>query len=189
MKKIIILFLYFSAFGIYRVCAQEVAVKTNLLYDATTTMNLGIEIGLSHHTTIELSGNYNPWSFADNKKMKHWLVQPEFRYWTCEKFRRHFFGLHAIGGEFNAGGINLPFGNGSLRDHRYIGYLYGTGLSYGYHLMLGGRWGLEFTVGAGYARIHYREYALQNCTPRLNMTDKNYFGITKAGLTLVFMIK
>ena len=26
--------------------AQKVAVKTNLLYDATTTMNLGLEIGL-----------------------------------------------------------------------------------------------------------------------------------------------
>lgn len=27
--------------------AQNVAVKTNLLYDATTTFNLGAEIGLS----------------------------------------------------------------------------------------------------------------------------------------------
>ena len=27
--------------------AQKVAVKTNLLYDATTTMNLGLEIGLN----------------------------------------------------------------------------------------------------------------------------------------------
>lgn len=29
--------------------AQKVAVKTNLLYDATTTMNLGLEIGLARN--------------------------------------------------------------------------------------------------------------------------------------------
>lgn len=189
MKKLIILLLYCSAFGIIRSYAQDVAVKTNLLYDATTTLNLGVEIGLSHHTTLDVSGNYNPWEFEGNKKIKHWLIQPEFRYWTCEKFRRHFFGVHALGGEFNAGGIDLPFGNGDFRNHRYIGYLYGAGLSYGYHLMLGGRWGLEFNIGAGYANVHYKQYALENCTPRLKVADKNYWGITKAGLTLVFIIK
>ena len=40
--------------------AQKVAVKTNLLYDATTTMNLGLEIGLGKKWSLDLSGNYNP---------------------------------------------------------------------------------------------------------------------------------
>ena len=43
--------------------AQKVAVKTNLLYDATTTMNLGLEIGLGKKWSLDLSGNYNPWKF------------------------------------------------------------------------------------------------------------------------------
>lgn len=42
--------------------AQKVAVKTNLLYDATTTMNLGLEIGLGKKWSLDLSGNYNPGS-------------------------------------------------------------------------------------------------------------------------------
>lgn len=188
MKKIILL-LCCIVFGIHGVQAQRVAVKTNVLYDATTTFNLGLEVGLSHHTTLDISGNYNPWTFEGNTKLKHWLVQPEFRYWTCEKFRKHFFGAHLLGGEFNAGGINLPFGSGNIKDHRYLGSMYGAGVSYGYHWMLGGRWGIEATIGAGYARIHYREYALPPCSPRLSEGNKNYWGITKLGVTLIFMIK
>lgn len=70
--------------------AQKTAVKTNLLYDATTTMNLGVEFGLSPKWTLDVSGNYNPWTFSKNKKWKHWLVQPEARYWFCNKMMGSF---------------------------------------------------------------------------------------------------
>ena len=46
-------------------------VKTNTLYWLTTTINIGAEIGLGKNTTIDLLGTYNPWSFGDNKKIKH----------------------------------------------------------------------------------------------------------------------
>ena len=52
--------------------AQKVAVKTNLLYDATTTMNLGLEIGLGKKWSLDLSGNYNPWKFDDETRLRHW---------------------------------------------------------------------------------------------------------------------
>lgn len=189
MKKIILLLLCFIFGTLWKTQAQDIAVKTNVLYDATTTMNLGVEFRTGHHTSLDISGNYNPWVFNGNKKLKHWLVQPEFRYWTCEPFRKQFFGVHLHGGSFNAGGINLPFGGGDMKDHRYVGYLYGGGVSYGYHWILGGRWGLEATIGAGYARVHYKEYGVSPCSPRTNMADKSYWGITKAGITLVFLIK
>ncbi len=53
------------------------AIKTNLLYDATTAFNLGGEFNLGRRTTLEIPLNYNPWTFSDNKKWKHFLVQPE----------------------------------------------------------------------------------------------------------------
>ena len=77
--------------------AQKAAVKTNLLYDATTTLNLGVEVGIAHRWTIDLSGNLNPWTFSDNTKWKHWLIQPEARYWLCERFNGHFLGAHVLG--------------------------------------------------------------------------------------------
>ena len=78
------------------VCAQDIAVKTNLLYWATSTPNIGFEFGLGKRTTLDLVGGYNPWTLNkdDNKKIKHWMVMPEFRYWLCERFNGHFFGIH-----------------------------------------------------------------------------------------------
>ena len=74
--------------------AQKVVLKTNLLYDATTTPNLGLEARLSEHWTTGLNFALNPWTFSNNKKLKHLLVSPQARYWTCETFTGHFFGAN-----------------------------------------------------------------------------------------------
>ena len=121
--------------------AQNVAVKTNLLYDVTTTVNLGAEVGLSPKWTLDISANVNPWTFGENKKWKHWLVQPELRYWLCERFNGHFVGAHLLGGVYNLSNIDLDFklfgtDFGQLKGHRFEGWMAGVGLAYGYHWML-----------------------------------------------------
>ena len=88
--------------------AQNVAVKTNLLYDATLTVNAGIEFGLAPRWTLDVSGNYNSWNIK-NRKWKHWLAQPEFRYWFCDRFAGHFLGFHALGGQYNVANIDFDF--------------------------------------------------------------------------------
>ena len=103
--------------------AQKVAVKTNLLYDATTTMNLGLEIGLGKKWSLDLSGNYNPWKFDDETRLRHWGVQPELRYWLCEKFNGHFLGLHGHYAKYNVGGMSFLSDN--MERHRYQGHLWG----------------------------------------------------------------
>lgn len=70
------------------------AIKTNALYWATSTPNLGFEVALAKKLTLDVSGNYNPWKFSKDRQIKHWLVQPELRYWLCERFNGSFFGLH-----------------------------------------------------------------------------------------------
>ncbi len=167
------------------------AVKTNLLYDATSTLNLSVEFGLGRRWTLDVSGNYNPWTFSENRKMKHWLVQPEVRWWSCTRFSGHFAGFHALGGGYNWGGM-LPWGirpGGEIRSHRYQGWLAGAGVSYGYHWVLGNRWGLEATVGVGYAYFDYDKYPCAKCGRKTGSATEHYFGPTKAGITLIFMIK
>ena len=79
MKDVrIIICMLFMLAGMH-LSAQKVALKTNLLYDATATVNLGTEIGLAPQWSLDLSANYNGWTFSDNKKWKHWLAQPEAR--------------------------------------------------------------------------------------------------------------
>lgn len=161
------------------------AAKTNLLYWGTTTPNLGFEFALGKKHTLDISGNYNPWTFSDHKKIKHVLVQPEFRYWPCERFNGHFFGIHGHYAHFNAGGIKML----GMNHKRYQGDLYGGGISYGYHWILGNHWSLEATLGIGYAYIDYKKYGCGNCADKLKDGHKNYFGPTKAGLNLIYIFK
>lgn len=189
---------FFTLVGVQSVKAQQVGIKTNLLYDATATVNLGVEFGLARNWTLDISGNYNPWTFSDNRKMKHWLIQPEVRWWTCSRFSGHFFGLHAHGGEYNLGGM-LPGGfkdgkvfgieNKDISTHRYEGWLAGGGFSYGYHWMLGKRWGLEATIGLGYVYLKYDKFFCQKCGDKMGTGTTHSFGPTKAGVTLIYMIK
>ena len=50
------------------------AIKTNALYWATSTPNLGFEVGLAKKITLDVSGNYNPWKFGNDRQIKHWLA-------------------------------------------------------------------------------------------------------------------
>lgn len=102
-------------------------MKTNLLYGGyALTPNLGVEVGLLPRWTLEMSGAYNPFNLhgseTDNRKLVHWVAMPEFRYWTCQRFNGHFFGIHGLYGQYNIGGHNLPllFGRGS-DAYRYEG--------------------------------------------------------------------
>jgi len=161
------------------------AVKTNALYWATTTPNLGIEFALGRKHTFDISANYNPFEFADRKKLKHWLIQPEYRYWFCDRFYRHFIGVHAHYAEFNVCGIDLV----GSKNSRYQGNLYGGGISYGYHWIINKRWSIEGTVGVGYARIDYDKYECRECGNKLKDGKKNYFGPTKVGINFIYVIK
>lgn len=167
--------------------AQQVALKTNLLYDATSTINLGCEVGVSKHFTADLSGNYNPWTFSDSKSVKHWMIQPEFRYWIHERFNGHFFGAHMLYGSMDIAGS--PFLFGLKKDFSYDGLFVGAGISYGYQLYLGPRWNIEFTAGLGYVYLDYRKAAYPDTAHHLGDYYANYFGLTKAGISIVYIIK
>ena len=138
MRKLLFLLLGLSAF-IGKSDAQEVGLKTNLLYLASASPNLGVEIGLGQRTTLEISAGFNPFTFSHDRKWKHWLVQPEFKWWTCERFNGHFLGVHMLGGGFDVGNLAFfPFSMwDSLKDNRYKGHAIGAGISYGYDWVLG----------------------------------------------------
>lgn len=186
-KRIMLLLLLFGA--VIQLQAQKVSLKTNLLYDATTTPNLGIEVGLGRKHTAQLFYGINPFRFSSNetKQLRHWLLMPEYRYWFCEKFNGHFLGIHLMGGQFNIGGIDIPnpiFKN--LKNRRYEGWYAGGGITYGYQWMLSRHWNLEASLGLGYDRIHYKQFDCRECAPLDREADKNYFGPTKLALSLMY---
>lgn len=191
MKKFALLLLLGMMLGCSGAVAQKVAVKTNLPYWATTTPNLAFEFGLGAQTTLEVGGGYNFWTLnkESNRKIKHFLVMPEFRYWLCERFNGHFFGLHAAYGEYNVSNVRIPFRPASTKDHRYQGWAVGVGISYGYSWIIGRRWNLEATVGLGYAYTNYDRYDCVSCGKFRGTNHKHYFGPTKIGISFVYIIK
>ncbi len=172
------------------VFGQNIALKNNLLYDLTLTPNLSLEVGVGRKFTLDLQTGLNPFNFSDNKKFKHYLIQPELRYWFCERFNGLFIGAHAHGGQFNVGGLKLPFNwVPSLEDHQYEGWFVGGGVSLGYQWILGNHWNLEASLGGGYARVNYDQYKCGTCGTRLKSGNLHYLGVTKAALSLVYIIK
>lgn len=173
--------------------AQKVAVKTNLLYDATATINAGIEFGLAPKWTLDLSGNFNGWTMSHDRKWKHWMAQPEARYWFCDRFAGHFLGFHALGGQYNVGHLknNIKFLGtdfSKLSDSRYQGWFIGAGIAYGYAWVLNKHWNLEGEIGVGYVYTEFDRFNCKGCGKKVE-EDKNhhYFGPTKAAINLIYV--
>ncbi|MCC8197640.1 MAG: DUF3575 domain-containing protein [Tannerellaceae bacterium] len=170
----------------YESLSPRFAGKVNLLSYAATTLNIGGEMKLSERSSLDLSLLYNPWSFQDNKKMKHVLIQPEARYWFCETFYGSFVGVHVHYGKYNVGGIGLT---DYMKEHRFDGWLVGGGVSYGYHWILSERLALEATVGLGYTYLDYGIYPCEKCGEKIKDKTTGFFGPTRLGVSLIYTIK
>lgn len=174
--------------------AQSVAVKTNLLYDATATINAGVEIGLAPRWTLNIPVNYNAWSFPGKDYIyKHAFVQPEARYWFCDRMAGHFVGVHAHGGLYNFGLMpnNVKFLGqdfSPLTDYRYQGYFVGGGVAYGYAWAVSEHLNIEFELGVGYAYTQYDQFECEECGRKLaEKVPAHYVGPTKVGINLVYV--
>lgn len=187
MNKLLLIFLTSLCVGM-GVKAQVVAVKTNVLYDATATVNLGVEVAFNKHWSLDISGNYNGWDIVSDKSWKHWMIQPEGRYWLHEKFNGHFFGVHGIYMDYDISNSN--FLSVMKKDYAYDGNGYGGGVSYGYQLYLSPHWNIEFSAGVGFIHFEYDKSAYPTTEDGSSAKYRNnYFGPTKLGVSITYIIK
>ena len=165
---------------------QQLSVKTNAMYWLTSTPNFSVEVGFNKHMSAQLAIGYNAWAFSGTRSFKHYVFTPEVRYWLTRPMERHYIGFYAQAGKFNLRKVPL-FAEQQLV---YRGTFYGTGLSYGYQWALGDRWGIEASLGIGYARIPYGLFAYTECcAERISTHTRNYFGPTKLGLNIIYIIR
>lgn len=168
------------------VLSQSLGVKTNLFWWLTTTPNLGIEIAVSRKVTFDLSANYNAWTFLPkDMSLRHWLVQPEVRFWPCKAFEGHFIGVHGNYGKYNIG--QIPFIS-DLDGYTLRGDLYGGGVSYGYHFAIGSRWGLELSAGLGYTYLEYNKYVCAECAELMGRYKRHFYGPSRLGVSIIYLI-
>lgn len=171
--------------------AQDVALKTNLLYDALLTLDGGIEVKLAPKWTAEVTGNLNAWTI-DGRNWRQWMVQPEGRYWFCQSFSGHFVGAHVLGGQYNFGhlGTNFKFLGtdfSELRDNRLQGWMIGAGIAYGYSWIMNRHWNIEAEIGLGWVYTRFDKFECADCGKKVESNRvHNYVGPTKAAVNLIY---
>ena len=203
MKRYLIIAVVAFLASMSSASAQKVGVKSNALYWATATPNLGFEFALGERWTFELEGGYNPWMLdvEKNMKIKHWLVSPEFKYWFCNSFQGHFIGVNGNYSHYNIG--SLPFalppiffdlsnetaGVPDVQNNRIEGWAVGAGLTYGYAFPIARRWNLELTAGFGWWYSEYSQFENRKCGLFQQNVQKHVLAPTALGVSFIYMIK
>ena len=165
------------------------AVKTNLLADLVTAVNLGVEVPLGENFSLNAHFTF-PWWTAGPYGNKYALqlldAEGELRWWFApgeERLEGHYLALQGSGGKFD-----LQWG----RDIGcYQCYNWGVGLSYGYAMSLGKHLNMEFALTLGYLAIDYQHYVPSpDWSVLLRDNAKagvlHYFGPTGLKISLVY---
>ena len=135
------------------------ALKTNLLQDALTVANLGVELPLAERISVGADVLF-PWWNIPQKDVTLQLLAGELsaRYWFGDRSDKDpltgfFSGVYAGAGLYD-------FQFGSLTDGKGVqgnAFLL-LGLQAGYAHSIGRNLRLEYSLGLGYLQTDYREY-------------------------------
>lgn len=161
--------------------SEKFSLRTNLLYWAMATPNLGVEWKPSNNFGILINGAWSHWIWnSDGKHHRTWLVQPEIR-WYLGESKHWFLGIEGHKGEFNF----------KFNDTGYQGDVLGGGLTGGYRLLLSKSFDMDFLLGLGCTQLKYDTYYRSNdvMVHKESGLEKNVFGLTQAGVSLIWKIK
>lgn len=174
--------------------AAQISVKTNLISDVLLSPNIGVEMKVAPHWSVDLTGQVNFWELSRHHyQWKHWLVQPEARYWLCSPFSGHFFAINASVGEYDIANLknNVTFLGTKFKDlshHRFQGWGAGAGIAYGYSWILARHWNIEAEIGIGWVYSRYDEYNCVGCEKKISSNKvHNYVGPTKLAVNLEYI--
>lgn len=157
-------------------------IKTNLPAWALVVANLAAEYRFADHWSVELPLYYSCWITARTYRFRTFAVQPSLRYWLAPEWKGHFFGLHLTGGSFN-------ISTDTKTRYQDVNGMYGVGIDYGYAFRLSERWGLELNLGAGLVHTRYNAYYNIDNGARFDTRTKNYWGVTRCGISIIYRIK
>lgn len=159
------------------------AIKTNLLWDAALCANLGFELELWPHWSIDVPVWYSPYDITKRWRLRLLAIQPELRYWLRGAGRGHYFGLHA-----SVAGFNVSFGGDyRYQDPNHAAFGLGVGYGYAFHLDKSRKWSLEAQIGAGY--LSYKWVKFRNTGRNGAMVARGsgiYWGVTRVGFALSY---
>ena len=165
------------------------AVKTNLLYDAVTALNVEIEVPVWDRFSILWEDVFPWWEIRNKYCFQLWEMGPEARFWFkkwepvgTQKLRGWFVGIY---------GMSARYDFQWDRTINYQGEFWSAGVSGGYVLPLGKkkRWLMEFSMAVGFLSTDYRHYLPTDQYDKLirdpyQTGTVTYFGPTKVKVAL-----
>ena len=158
----------------------QTTLRANLPGWAIAIGNIGLETGLSKHFTLVAEGYYSPFWNVENFRMRGYAITPEIRYYFCEKFNKHYLGLH--GNYANYERLQL-----SKQKNIREGHAWALGLAYGHQWIFNHHWYFDLFIGVGWWHLNNDLYCKHE--PDYKIGEKlieNKFGITRGGASFVY---
>ena len=162
--------------------SQRVALKTNLLEYAQLTPNVGVELTVGNHSSVELWAAVTPYSRRSSYPGKYMIAfNPEYRRWLIRPQYGHFFGV-ALGYTY------ADMGPRALLVDRYVeASALAIGPSYGYSFLINDRWSVECNIAAGYLYARTSS-SLPGSTTSGDVAEHHLFAPIRCGVNIVYII-
>ncbi len=160
--------------------AQQLAVKTDAVWDAMLMPNLGFDVVVGNRTTLGVAAFASPKVF--NKDIKAYAVQPEYRYYFSGRaMHQHYIGV---------GSLALFYRQKKENYYQSV-YTGGLGLLFGYVLHLGHRWNVDFHAGCGLYAFHKKKSVFDEPNDSWNKdTSHGLFAApTSLGVSFNYVLK
>ena len=168
----------------------RMALRTNLLYDATLSPNLGVDVRVDSAWTVGLLVGINAWDIdkEKNKKWRHGLFSLRARKYRDSLFHKGYFEGDLIYSHYNVGNTKIPFGlYKSVKDRRLQGDLMALGGKYGYSWILARHWRIEAEAGVAVGYAWFKEYDCDHCGTYYGKGDR-IFLLPQLGINVVYII-
>lgn len=166
------------------------ALRTNLLYDATLSPNLGVDVRVDSAWTVGLLVGINAWDIdkEKNKKWRHALFSLRARKYRDSLFHKGYYEADVIYSHYNVGNTKIPFGlYSAVKDHRLQGDLIALGGKYGYSWILSRTWRIEAEAGVAVGYAWFKEYDCPHCGTFIGNGDR-IFLLPQLGINVVYII-
>lgn len=171
-----------------------ISIRTNLIYAASSTPNIGLEIPVNDRFSVGFNAGLKPWprwfvwdwDKTVQTKWRHLLIAPEFRFWPSGVYEKLFVGADLIYTHYNVGAVKFPFGlYPSVRNNRLQGDFYGLGVFAGWSWWLSDRWRLEAEAGVGAGYADAKKYQCAYCGAEVG-SQQGPVVIPKLGVNLSY---
>ena len=167
------------------------AVKSNLLYDSFSFLNVGVECNAGSHWGLEADFIFPWWNAHDNHRITRMLnvgveAKRYIQGWRdpARALSGFYLGVHANTGIYDWARHS--------KGYQCDGLFYMGGAVIGYDLYCTDTWRFGFSLGVGAMKTSYTRYEVRNngkYTVNKFQGDYLYYGPTKAEISLAWMIK